>query len=135
MDYRNVLTVCPYCGAGCNLYLQVLDGRVIGVLPAKQHVISEGALCIKGWNASAFVHHEDRLTQPMVRRNGSFEPIGWDEALDMVADKLAEARQAHGADAVGFLASAKVTNEENYIFQKLARAVIGTNNVDHCARL
>ena len=135
MDYRNVLTVCPYCGAGCNLYLQVLNDQVIGVLPAKQHIISEGALCIKGWNSSAFVHHEDRITQPMARRNGSFEPIGWDEALDMVTDRLAETRQKHGPDAIGFLASAKCTNEENYLFQKLARGVIGTNNVDHCARL
>jgi predicted molibdopterin-dependent oxidoreductase YjgC len=135
MEYKNVLTVCPYCGAGCNLYLQVLDGKVIGVLPAKQHVISEGALCIKGWNAAAFVHHEDRVTQPMARRNGRFEPIGWDEALDLVAGRLAETRQAHGPDAIGFLASAKVTNEENYLFQKFVRAVIGTNNVDHCARL
>jgi predicted molibdopterin-dependent oxidoreductase YjgC len=135
MEYRNVLTVCPYCGAGCNLYLQVLDGRVIGVLPAKQHVISEGALCIKGWNAAAFVHHEDRLTQPLARRNGGFEPISWDEALDMVADKLTETVQAHGPDAVSFLSSAKCTNEENYLMQKFARAVIGTNNVDHCARL
>lgn len=135
MDYRNVLTVCPYCGAGCNLYLQVLDGQVIGVLPAKQHVISEGALCIKGWNAAAFVHHQDRITQPMARRNGSFEPISWDEALNMVADKLAGISQTHSPDAVGFLASAKVTNEENYLFQKFARGVVGTNNVDHCARL
>lgn len=135
MDYRNVLTVCPYCGAGCNLYLQVLDGKVIGVLPAKQHVISEGALCIKGWNAAAFVNHEDRLTRPLIRRNGSFEPISWDEALDVVADRLVEIQQTHGPDAIGFLASAKCTNEENYLMQKFARAVIGTNNVDHCARL
>ena len=135
MDYKNVLTVCPYCGAGCNLYLQVLDGQVIGVLPAKQHVISEGALCIKGWNAAAFVHHEDRVTQPLIRRNGRFEPISWDEALDLVAGKLAEIQQTHGPDSIGFLASAKVTNEENYLFQKFARGVIGTNNVDHCARL
>ena len=135
MDYRNVLTVCPYCGSGCNLYLQVLDGKVVGVLPAKQHVISEGALCIKGWNAAAFIHHEDRITQPMVRRNGSFEPISWNEALDMVADKLIEILQEHGPDAISFLSSAKCSNEENYLMQKLARAVIGTNNVDHCARL
>jgi formate dehydrogenase major subunit len=135
MDYRNVLTVCPYCGTGCNLYLQVLDGQVIGVLPAKQHVISEGALCIKGWNAAAFVHHEDRLTQPLIRRSGRFEPLSWDEALDLVADKLVETRRAHGPDAIGFLASAKVTNEENYLFQKFVRGVLGTNNVDHCARL
>ncbi len=135
MDYRNVLTVCPYCGAGCNLYLQVLDGQVVGVLPAKQHVISEGSLCIKGWNAAAFIHHEDRITRPLVRHNGSFEPIGWDEALDMVADKLVEIRQTHGPDAISFLSSAKCTNEENYLMQKFARAVIGTNNIDHCARL
>jgi len=135
MNYRNVLTVCPYCGAGCNLYLQVLDDKVVGVLPAKQHVISKGSLCIKGWNAAAFVHHEDRITQPMARRNGGFEPIGWDEALDMVTDKLAEIRQTHGPNAISFLSSAKCTNEENYLLQKLARAVIGTNGIDHCARL
>ena len=135
MNYRNVLTVCPYCGAGCNLYLQVLDDKVVGVLPAKQHVISKGSLCIKGWNATAFVHHEDRITQPMARRNGSFEPIGWDEALDMVADKLTEIRQTYGPNAISFLSSAKCTNEENYLLQKLARAVIGTNSIDHCARL
>ena len=135
MDYRNVLTTCPYCGAGCNLYLQVLDGQVVGVLPAKQHVISEGSLCIKGWNAAAFIHHEDRITRPLVRRNGGFEPIGWDEALDMVADKLAEVCRSHGPDAISFLSSAKCTNEENYLMQKFARAVIGTNNIDHCARL
>lgn len=135
MDYRNVLTTCVYCGAGCNLYLQVLDGKVIGVLPAKQHPISQGKLCIKGWNAHAFIYHPDRLTRPLIRENGDFREATWDEALSLVAEKLGEIKQQYGPDAIGFLASAKCTNEENYLLQKFARACVGTNNVDHCARL
>ena len=135
MNYRNVLTTCVYCGAGCGLYLQVLDGQVIGVLPAKQHPISEGKLCIKGWNAHAFIHHPDRLSTPLIRENGEFREAPWGEALDLVAEKLGEIKAEHGPDALGLLCSAKCTNEDNYVFQKFARAVIGTNNVDHCARL
>ena len=128
MDYRNVLTTCVYCGAGCNLYLQVLDGKVIGVLPAKQHPISQGKLCIKGWNAHAFIYHPDRLTRPLIRENGDFREATWDEALSLVAEKLGEIKQQYGPDAIGFLASAKCTNEENYLLQKFARACVGTNN-------
>ncbi|MGQ9585551.1 MAG: formate dehydrogenase subunit alpha [Anaerolineae bacterium] len=135
MEYRNVLTTCVYCGAGCGLYVQVLDGRAVGVLPAWQHPVSEGKLCIKGWNSTAFVHHPDRLTQPLVKRGGVFQPASWDEALDLVVRRLTEIREAHGPDALGFLCSAKCTNEENYLLQKWARAVVGTHNVDHCARL
>ena len=139
MEYRNVLTTCTYCGAGCTLYLQVLDGEIVGVLPDKEHPISRGGLCIKGWNAASFVDHPDRLTTPLIRRGGSdqheFEEATWDEALDLIAEKLLSARREFGSDSVGFLASAKCTNEENYLIQKLARAVIKTNNVDHCARL
>jgi len=135
MDYRNVLTTCIYCGAGCNLYLQVADEKVVGVLAAKQHPISQGRLCIKGWNAHAFVHHRDRLTRPLIRENGSLREASWDEALTLVAEKMKAAREQQGPNSIGFLASAKCTNEENYLLQKLARAVIGTNNVDHCARL
>jgi len=131
----DVLTTCVYCGAGCNLYLQVLDGKVIGVLPAKQHPISQGKLCIKGWNAHAFIYHPDRLTRPLIRENGDFREATWDEALSLVAEKLGEIKQQYGPDAIGFLASAKCTNEENYLLQKFARACVGTNNVDHCARL
>jgi len=139
MEYRNVLTTCTYCGAGCTLYLQVLDGEIVGVLPDKEHPISRGGLCIKGWNAASFVDHPDRLTTPLIRRGGSdqheLEEATWDEALDLIAEKLLSARREFGSDSVGFLASAKCTNEENYLIQKLARAVIKTNNVDHCARL
>ena len=70
IEYKNVLTTCPYCGTGCALHLQVLDEKIVGVLPAKNHVVSDGGLCIKGWNAHAFVNHPDRLTKPLIRRNG-----------------------------------------------------------------
>ncbi len=135
MNYRNVRTTCIYCGVGCGMHLQVLDGRVVGVLPAKTHPVSEGRLCIKGWNAHAFIHHPDRLTQPLIRRNGGLEAAGWDEAMDLVAQRLDMLRSGPGPDAIGVLSSAKCTNEENYLLQKFTRAVLGTNNIDHCARL
>ena len=135
MEYRNVLTTCPYCGAGCRLYLQVLDGEVVGVLPDKEHPISQGGLCIKGWNAHSFVHHADRLRAPLIRRGDRLEEATWDEALTLVAERLGAIRDESGPDSIGFFSSAKCTNEENYVLQKLARAVIKTNNVDHCARL
>ena len=135
IEYKNVLTTCPYCGVGCGVYLQVLNGQMVGVLPAKDHPVAQGGLCIKGWNAHAFVQHEDRLKTPLIRENGEFRQASWDEALNLVAEKLGAVKDKHSADAIGVLASAKCTNEENYLLQKFARAVISTNNVDHCARL
>lgn len=135
MEYRNVLTTCVYCGTGCRLYLQVLDGQVVGILPAKTDPVSEGRLCIKGWNAHAFIHHQDRLTKPLIRGNGRLIEAGWDEALDLVAERLTAIKEKDGPDAIGVLSSAKATNEENYLLQKFTRAVLGTNNIDHCARL
>jgi predicted molibdopterin-dependent oxidoreductase YjgC len=135
VEYRNVLTTCPYCGAGCGLNLQVLDGRLVGVLPAKTHPISQGGLCIKGWNAHAFVYHQDRLRTPQIRKNGRLVEASWDEALALIAEKLSAVKAESGPDSIAVLASAKCTNEENYLLQKFTRAVIGTNNIDHCARL
>ena len=135
MEYENVLTTCVYCGAGCRLYLQVLDGELVGVLPDKEHLISQGTLCIKGWSAASFVHHPDRLKTPLIRKNGGLEEATWDEALALVAERLTAIHDETGSDSIGFLASAKCTNEENYLLQKLSRAVVKTNNVDHCARL
>jgi len=135
MEYQNVLTTCVYCGAGCGLYIQVLDGEIVGVLPDKEHPISRGSLCIKGWNATSFVTHPDRLRTPLIRRGDGFEETTWDEALTLVAERLQGIRHESGGDSLGFLASAKCTNEENYLLQKFARAVVKTNNVDHCARL
>jgi formate dehydrogenase major subunit/formate dehydrogenase alpha subunit len=132
---KRTLTVCPYCGTGCALYLVSEAGRLVGVEPSTTHPVSRGALCVKGWNAFAFVHHPDRLTVPLIRRNGSLVPASWDEALGLVVEKLRDIQARHGADSVMFASSAKATNEENYLFMKLARAVFGTNNIDHCARL
>jgi predicted molibdopterin-dependent oxidoreductase YjgC len=138
MEYKNVLTTCIYCGAGCRLYLQVLDGELVGVLPDKEHPIAQGSLCIKGWNATSFVNHPDRLKTPLIRRggdDGELEEATWDEALEFAAQKLGAIRDESGPGSIGFFTSAKCTNEENYLLQKLARTVIKTNNVDHCARL
>ena len=135
MDYQNVLTTCVYCGAGCGLYLQVLDGEIVGVLPDKMHPIAQGRLCIKGWNVASFVNHPERLKAPLIREGDSFREASWDEALTLVAEKLAAIRDESGPDSIGVFTSAKCTNEENYLFQKFARAVVKTNNVDHCARL
>lgn len=135
MDYRSVHTTCGYCGTGCGLYIQVLDGQVVGVWPDKEHPVSQGGLCIKGWNAAAFVHHPDRLTKPLIRRGERFEEATWDEALDFIAERMQAIYKEHGGDSLGFLTSARCTNEENYLLQKLARAGFKTNNVDHCARL
>jgi len=135
IKYENVLTTCPYCGTGCGLHLQVLDQQLVGTLPAKNHVISDGGLCIKGWNAHAFVNHPDRLKKPLIRKNGKLVEAEWEEALALVAEKLGKIKTKSGPDSTGFLSSAKCTNEENYVLQKFARVVIGTNNIDHCARL
>jgi len=129
-----VTTVCPYCGVGCLLYLHVRDGKVVGVLPHPMGP-GEGRLCIKGWSAHEFIHHPDRLKKPLIREGSGFREATWDEALDLVASKIMETRERFSPDSIAVLASAKATNEENYLMQKLARAAIGTNNVDHCARL
>ena len=135
MDYKTVLTTCTYCGCGCGFYLEVLDGQVIDVIPCKTHPVNEGKLCIKGWNVHQFIQSPKRLTHPLIRKNGELVETSWDEALDFVASGLKAVKDAHGGDSIGFFASAKLTNEENYLIQKFARAAAGTNNVDHCARL
>jgi predicted molibdopterin-dependent oxidoreductase YjgC len=112
-----------------------LDGQIIGTIPCKTSPINEGKLCIKGWNVHEFIQSEKRLTQPLLRKNGTLTEVSWDEALDFTVNRLKEIKESHGSDSISFLTSAKVTNEENYLLQKFARAAIGTNNVDHCARL
>ena len=135
MDYRNTLTTCTYCGCGCNFFLETLDGKLTGTIPCKTSPVNEGKLCLKGWNVHAFVQSDRRLNKPLLRKNGELVEASWDEALDFAASRLKEIRETKGSDAVGFFASAKVTNEENYLMQKFARAGMGTNSVDHCARL
>jgi len=130
-----VLTTCIYCGCGCGLYL-VSDGkRLTGAYPSKNHPVSRGALCVKGWNCYEFSNDLNRLTTPLIKKSGKFVQASWDEALGLIADKFCGFRDKFGPDALAFLSSAKTTNEENFLMMKLARAVFKTNNVDHCARL
>jgi len=135
MDFRTVPTICSYCGCGCGMLLEVLDGTVISTLPMKTHPVSQGSLCIKGWNIHEFINSDQRLKHPLVRKNGQQVQATWDEALDAAAQGLRRIVDQHGPDAVAILASAKVTNEENFLLNKFSRAAIGTNNIDHCARL
>ncbi len=130
----NVTSVCPYCGVGCLLQLRVRDGKVVGVLPHPSGP-GEGRLCIKGWSAHEFIHHQERLRKPLIRDGFCFREATWEEALGLVASKIIEAKAKYGPGSIAVLASAKATNEENYLIQKLTRAAIGCNNVDHCARL
>ncbi len=129
------LSVCPFCGCGCTFYIVTDGDRVVGVEPSPGNPVNKGMLCVKGWNSYEFIQSPDRLTVPLVRKDGELQESTWDEALDRVAERLLEIKSTHGPDSLAFLASAKVTNEENYIFMKMARALFGTNNVDHCARL
>ncbi len=130
-----VETTCPYCGCGCGMVLGVRGGRIVQVRGDAAHPINRGSLCVKGRFGLDFVGSEDRLTRPLVREDGELREAHWDEALDLVSRRLNEVRKEHGPDAVAGLSSAKCTNEENYLFQKFMRAAVGTNNVDHCARL
>ena len=135
MDLKYTRSTCPYCGCGCEFLLEALDGHLIGTLPSKSNPMNAGKLCIKGWNVHQFVHSPNRLTKPLLRKNGDLEEVSWDEALDFTASRLRELKEAHGGESVAFLTSAKCTNEENYLFRNCVAAGFGTNNIDHCARL
>jgi formate dehydrogenase alpha subunit len=138
-ELKKMPTVCPYCGVGCNIELNVKDNRIVKVTSPADSVVNKGTLCAKGRFGFDFVHSKERLTKPLIRvgerGEGKFREASWEETLDMVAGKLSEIKSQSGPDSLAFLSSAKCTNEENYLMQKLARAVIGTNNIDHCARL
>ncbi len=134
-EFRQVRTVCPYCGVGCQIELQIKNNKIVKVYGVPDGPDNKGHLCVKGRFGFDFVHHPDRLTHPLIKRKGKFEASSWDEALDLIAHKFRHLREKYGPDALAGLSSAKCTNEENFLFQKFMRAVIGTNNVDHCARL
>src|SRR6202022_2883301 len=130
---RRTKTVCTYCGVGCSFDIWTKDRHILKVEPADGPA-NGVSTCIKGKFAWDFVNSPDRLTTPLIREGDHFREAGWDEALDLVATRLAEIKAKNGADALGFISSSKCTNEESYLMQKLARAVAGTNNVDNCSR-
>ncbi len=133
---EKISTTCPWCGCGCGLYLHVENNLITGVSPNRTHPVNHGTLCVKGWNCHEFVHHPDRLTTPLIRDGKTaYRRAAWEEALGLTATRLTEIKKQYGPHAIGILGSAKCTNEDNFVLMKFARAVIGTNNVDHCARL
>jgi formate dehydrogenase alpha subunit len=132
-----VSTTCPYCGVGCQMDLHIRRGQIFRVTGRYDNEVNYGNLCVKGRFGYDYLYAPDRLTSPLMRpnREEQFRSTSWEEAIGRVALNLAAARDRYGPDSVAILTSAKCTNEENYLLQKFARAVIGTNNIDHCARL
>ncbi|WP_192021561.1 formate dehydrogenase subunit alpha [Shewanella sp. WPAGA9] len=130
-------TICTYCGVGCRINVSVSPstGRICHVEGSNDSDVNEGMLCVKGRFGYDFIQSEQRLTTPLIRKNGELIPCGWDEAIDTIAQKLSAIKAQKGGDAIATLASAKATNEDNYLLQKFVRSVLGTNNIDHCARL
>ncbi len=139
-DEKQVDTVCPYCGTGCHITLHVQQDRItkrdrVIRVTSRDDTWNKGLLCVKGRFGYKFINSPDRLTKPLVRKNDRFEEVSWEEAYEYTAKRLNEIKAAYGPDSIGGLSSARCTNEENYAFQKMIRAAVGTNNVDHCARL
>ncbi len=132
---HSAVTTCPYCGVGCQIELMVQDGKIVRSNGVEGVSPNDGRLCVKGRFGYEFVHSHDRLTKPLIKRNGKFEEASWDEALELIASKFKEIKEKYGSDALAGYASAKCTNEDNYIFQKFIRTVFGTNNIDYCTRL
>lgn len=133
-DIKEIDTTCSYCGCGCSLTLCVRGNEVIRI-DSKEDTINEGWLCVKGRFSYSFINSPDRLKNPLIKMNDKFVDTTWDTALDHIAKKMKEIKEKYGPDAIGGLSSARCTNEENYLFQKFIRTAIGTNNIDHCARL
>jgi formate dehydrogenase major subunit len=128
-------TVCPYCGVGCELDVGTRAGSIVTTRPVLDALVNRGHACVKGRYATAFVHASDRVTSPLIREEGHWRDATWSEAIETIAQRLQRIIARHGPDAVGILGSARATNEENYLTQKFARLVVGTNNVDCCARV
>ena len=145
-EFQKTHTTCPYCGCGCTFELCTKDNEIVKVdtSDAKKNIVNHTTLCVKGRFGLGFVDSHDRLNHPLVRRVpreeatgtlNDYERVSWKKALDLVEERLLKVKSTHGPDAIGGFSSARATNEENYLFQKFMRAAVGTNNVDHCARL
>jgi formate dehydrogenase major subunit len=130
-----VRTVCTYCGVGCNLNVRVEGSEVVSISAPEDADVNAGHTCVKGRYAFKFQNHPDRLRSPLIRRDGDLCPVSWEEAYDYLADRIESIREKHGPDALAGISSSRCTNEENYLMQKMMRAVVGTNNIDGCARV
>lgn len=128
-EFKKVKTICGYCGVGCNIHLYIKDNRIVKVVPLRS-VVNDGVLCVKGKFGYEFVQSEERLRTPLIKKDGKFFEISWEDALNLIAEKFKQ----YKPNELAFLSSGKCTNEENYLLQKFAR-ILGTNNIDHCARL
>lgn len=132
---RVVSTICPFCGCGCNINLEVTGGQVVRARPIEENSPNGVTLCVRGAYGYDFIHSPERLTQPLLKVNGEFKAVSWEEALDVAASRLGQIKATYGPDSLAVLGSSKCTNEENYLLQKFARAVLGTNNIDNGGRL
>ena len=129
---REVKSICPYCGVGCRFIFEVQDGRIVRERPDPDGPANQGQACVKGrFGVAGFIHHPDRLTRPLLRSDGGFRAVGWEEAASFVADALSRFKP----NEVGVVACARTTNEDNYVLQKFTRAVLHTNSIDCCARI
>jgi predicted molibdopterin-dependent oxidoreductase YjgC len=133
-EVEKVRTTCPFCGTGCSFDLNVKDGKVIGVTATDEAIVNGRSLCVKGRYHADFMYSPERITTPLVKKDGKFVEATWDEALSLVGCKFKEIKKNYGPNALAGLSSARCVNEDSYIFQKLFRVAIGTNNIDHCAR-
>ena len=133
-EQKKIRTTCPYCGVGCQMWLHVVNGKIVKVTAVEDGAPNQGRLCVKGRFNYEFIYSPDRLKTPLIKENGSFREASWDEALDLVADRFKDIIAKHGPDAVGGVSSSRSINEDSYQMQKLFRSVLGTNNIDNCAR-
>lgn len=134
-ETKKTKTTCGYCGVGCQIEMHTKDNKVVKVTGVEDAAPNYGSLCVKGRFAFDFIDSAERLKTPLIKENGKFRQASWDEALELVAEKFSAIGDRHGSNSLGALISARVSNEDNYVAQKFARAVLKTNNIDHCARL
>jgi len=130
-----VQTTCPFCGCGCSICLEVKDNRIVRVTPGEEDMVNRGTLCVRGSYGYDFIYSPDRLTKPLIKVNDGFEEVSWEQALELAATKLGRIKEEHGPNSLAVLGSSKCTNEENYLLQRFARCVLGTNNIDNGGRL
>jgi len=134
-EFTKIKTVCNYCGCGCGFDFNIKEGKIVKVTSNFESIVNGINLCAKGRFGYDYIHHKDRLTAPLIRKNGKLKKASWEEAYQLISDKFTQIKKESGNDSLAVLSSAKCTNEENYLLMKFGRAVLGTNNVDHCARL